>query len=156
MGTCGNVYAAVTIHKRRWLSLLFLLGSLGCNIAGYMLDTPLQKWWCFHFGVAFMLFCAIGASCKKGDFQRKAVYPLFGFGLFGIVLLASDFYLFLQIDKRQSELAQVTQCGIGGADWQKRNESGYSINKEPLKSFCKVNDELENCLESNIDIFTWK
>ena len=91
----GMFMLPVTLHKRRWLSLLFLLGSLGCNIAGYMLDSPLQKWWCFHFGVAFMLFCAIGASCKKGEFQRKAVYPLFGFGLFGIVLLASDFYLFL-------------------------------------------------------------
>ena len=134
----GILLLPIVIKKKRWAGLLFILLSFVFGFLGYMLDTPLQKWWCFHFGVAFMLFCAIGVIGKKGDFQRKAVYPLFGFGLFGIVLLASDFYFFLQIDQRQSELAKVTQCGIGAADWQKRNSCGYSINKEPVKSFCKV------------------
>ena len=139
----GILLLPIVIKKKRWAGLLFILLSFVFGFLGYMLDTPLQKWWCFHFGVAFMLFCAIGVIGKKGDFQRKAVYPLFGFGLFGIVLLASDFYLFLQIDKRQSELAKVTQCGIGVADWQKRNASGYSINKEPVKSFSKVNIKID-------------
>ena len=134
----GILLLPIVIKKKRWTVLLIILLSFVFGFLGYMLDAPMQKWWCFHFGVAFMLWGAIGTSCKKGEFQRKAVYPLFGFGLFGIVLLASDFYLFLQIDKRQSELAKVTQCGIGVADWQKRNASGYSINKEPVKSFCKV------------------
>ena len=51
-GLAGMFMLPVTLHKRRWLSLLFLLGSLGCNIAGYMLDSPLQKWYCLHVGVA--------------------------------------------------------------------------------------------------------
>ena len=139
----GILLLPIVIKKKRWAGLLFILLSFVFGFLGYMLDTPLQKWWCFHFGVAFMLFCAIGVSGKKGEFQRKAVYPLFGFGLFIIVLLASDFYFLLQIDKSQSALAQVTQCGIGSADWQKRNDSGYSINKEPLKSFCNVDMKID-------------
>ena len=123
--------------------MLFILLSFGFVFLGYMLDTPLQKWWCFHFGVPFMLFGAIAAIGKKGDYQRKAAYPLFGFALFGIILLASDFYFYTQIQSRQRELAQVTQCGIGAANWQKRNASGYSINKEPLKSFCKINMKID-------------
>ena len=67
---------------------------------------------------------------KSGNVKKNQLNP-------------SDFYLFLQIDQRRSELAKVTQCGIGAADWQKRNESGYSINKEPLKSFCKVNIKID-------------
>ena len=134
----GILLLPIMIKKKRWAVLLVILLSFVFVFLGYMLDTPMQKWWCFHFGVKFMLFCAIGASCKKGEFQRKAVYPLFGFGLFGIILLASDFYFYTQIQSRQRELAKVTQCGIGAADWQKRNASGYSINKEPVKSFCKV------------------
>ena len=123
--------------------MLFILLSFGFVFLGYMLDTPMQKWWCFHFGVPFTLFGAIGVIGKKGDYQRKAAYPLFGFALFGIILLASDFYFYTQIQSRQRELAKVTQCGIGAADWQKRNESGYSINKEPLKSFCKINMKID-------------
>jgi len=134
----GILLLPIVIKKKRWAGLLIILLSFVFGFLGYMLDTPLQKWWCFHFGVAYMLFCAIGVIGKKGDFQRKAVYPLFGFGLFGIVLLASDFYFYTRIQSSQSELAKVTQCGIGVADWQKRNASGYSINKEPVKSFCKV------------------
>ena len=139
----GMFMLPTVLQKRFWGALIMLVGSFGFCFAGYMLDAPMQKWWCFHFGVPFMLFCAIGASCKKGEFQRKAAYPLFGFALFGIILLASDFYFYTQIQSRQRELAQVTQCGIRAADWQKRNESGYSINKEPLKSFCKINMEID-------------
>ena len=139
----GMFMLPTVLQKRFWGALIMLVGSFGFCFAGYMLDAPMQKWWCFHFGVPFMLFCAIGASCKKGEFQRKAAYPLFVFALFGIILLASDFYFYTQIQSRQRELAQVTQCGIGAADWQKRNESGYSINKEPLKSFCKINMEID-------------
>ena len=139
----GILLLPIIIKKKRWAGLLFILLSFVFGFLGYMLDAPMQKWWCFHSGVPFMLFSAIGASCKKGEFQRKAAYPLFGFVLFGIILLASDFYFFLQIDQRRSELAKVTQCGIGAADWQKRNASGYSINKEPVKSFCKVNIKID-------------
>ena len=139
----GILLLPIVIKKKRWTVLLPILLSFMFGFLGYMFDAPMQKWWCFHSGVPFMLFCAIGASCKKGEFQRKAAYSLFGFALFGIILLASDFYFFLQIDQRRSELAKVTQCGIGAADWQKRNESGYSINKEPLKSFCKVNIKID-------------
>ena len=139
----GMFMLPTVLQKRFWGALIMLVGSLGFCFAGYMLDAPMQKWWCFHFGVPFMLFCAIGASCKKGEFQRKAAYPLFGFALFGIILLASDFYFYTQIQSRQREVAQVTQCGIGAADWQKRNASGYSINKEPVKSFCKVDMKID-------------
>ena len=139
----GILLLPIVIKKKRWTVLLPILLSFMFGFLGYMFDAPMQKWWCFHSGVPFMLFCAIGASCKKGEFQRKAAYSLFGFALFGIILLASDFYFFLQIDQRRSELAKVTQCGIGAADWQKRNASGYSINKEPLKSFCKVNIKID-------------
>ena len=139
----GVLLLPIVIKKKRWAGLLFILLSFVFGFLGYMLDTPLQKWWCFHFGVPFMLFGAIAAIGKKGDYQRKAAYPLFGFALFGIILLASDFYFYTQIQSRQRELAQVTQCGIGAANWQKRNASGYSIDKEPLKSFCKINMKID-------------
>ena len=139
----GMFMLPTVLQKRFWGALIMLVGSFVFVFLGYMLDAPMQKWWCFHFGVPYMLFCAIGASCKKGEFQRKAAYPLFGFVLFGIILLASDFYFHTQIQSRQRELAKVARCGIGAADWQKRNESGYSINKEPLKSFCKINMKID-------------
>ena len=139
----GILLLPIAIKKKRWAVLLLIFISLVFSFLGYMLDTPLQKWRCFHFGVPFTLFGAIGAIGKKVDYQRKAVYPLFGFVLFGIILLASDFYFYTRIQSSQFELAKVTQCGIGAADWQKRNESGYSINKEPVKSFCKVDMKID-------------
>ena len=129
----GMFLLPVVLKKRRWLVLIPLLCSFGFVFAGFMLDTPLEKWQCFHSGQAFMLYCAIGACCKKEKIQKKAAYPLFGFGLFVTVLLTGDLYFFLQIDRKESELAKVAKCGISAADWKYRNNYGYSINKEPLK-----------------------
>ena len=80
----GMFMLPVTLHKRRWLSLLFLLGSLGCNIAGYMLDSPLQKWYCLHVGVAILLLLALAASGKDKKFSWRFVYPLLLFAFFVI------------------------------------------------------------------------
>lgn len=139
----GILLLPIAIKKKHWTVLVFILASFGLGFLGFMLDSPLQKWWCFHFGMAFMLFCAIGASCKNEKFQWKTVYPLFGFGLFVAALGIGDFYFHTQIKRSQYELAQIAQRSIFAADWEKRNSSGYSINNEPLKSFCKINMKID-------------
>lgn len=139
----GILLLPIAIKKKRWTVLVFILASFGFGFLGFMLDTPLQKWWCFHFGVAFMLFCAIGASCKDEKFQWKSVYPLLGFGIFIAALGVGDFYFHTQIKRSQCELSQIARRGIFAADWQKRNSFGYSINNEPLKSFCKINMKID-------------
>lgn len=139
----GILLLPIAIKKKRWTVLVFILASFGFGFLGFMLDTPLQKWWCFHFGVAFMLFCAIGASCKDEKFQWKSVYPLLGFGIFIAALGVGDFYFHTQIKRSQCELSQIARRGIFAADWQKRNSLGYSINNEPLKSFCKINMKID-------------
>ena len=139
----GILLLPIAIKKKRWTVLVFILASFGFGFLGFMLDTPLQKWWCFHVGVAFMLFCAIGASCKDEKFQWKSVYPLLGFGIFIAALGVGDFYFHTQIKRSQCELSQIARRGIFAADWQKRNSFGYSINNEPLKSFCKINMKID-------------
>jgi len=135
----GMFMLPVTVHKRRWLSLLFLLGSLGCNFASYMLDTPLQKWYCLHVGVAILLLLALAASGKDKKFSWRFVYPLLLFAFFVIKLYWLDYCFNVHIFSKKYELGRT----ISAEDWKKRNSCGYSINKEPLKSFCKINMEID-------------
>ena len=82
----GMFLLLVILHKRRWLSLLFLLGSLGCNIASYMIDIPLQKWYCQFVGQGFFLLLALFCSGKDKKFSWRFVYPLLLFAFFVIKL----------------------------------------------------------------------
>ena len=135
----GMFMLPVTLHKRRWLSLLFLLGSLGCNIAGYMLDSPLQKWYCLHVGVAILLLLAVAVSGKEKIFSWKFTYPLALFLFFVMHLYWLDFLCNAQIFAKKLELGTA----ISAEDWKIRNSCGYSINKEPVKSFCKVDMKID-------------
>ncbi|MBR2626140.1 MAG: hypothetical protein IKD23_07065, partial [Lentisphaeria bacterium] len=130
----GMFLLLVILHKRRWLSLLFLLGSLGCNIASYMIDIPLQKWYCLHVGVAILLLLAVAVSGKEKFFSWKFTYPLALFLFFVMHLYWLDFLCNAQIFAKKLELGTA----ISAEDWKIRNSCGYSINKEPVKSFCKV------------------
>ena len=103
-GLAGMFMLPVTLHKRRWLSLLFLLGSLGCNIAGYMLDSPLQKWYCLHVGVAILLLLAVAVSGKEKIFSWKFTYPLALFLFFVMHLYWLDFLCNAQIFAKKLEL----------------------------------------------------
>ena len=133
----GMFLLPIVLKKRCWAALIFISGIFVCSFAGYMLDTPLSKWWCLYVGNSFCLLTAM-AVIKKGKCSKAFVYPLCGFLLFIATLGIFDFYFDTQIEKKQSELAEVTQCGISRESWQKRNSLGYSVNKEPLKSFCNV------------------
>ena len=44
----GILLLPIVIKKKRWAGLLIILLSFVFGFLGYMLDTPLQKWWCFH------------------------------------------------------------------------------------------------------------
>ena len=138
-GLAGMFMLPVTLHKRRWLSLLFLLGSLGCNIASYMIDIPLQKWYCQFVGQGFFLLLALFCSGKDKKFSWRFVYPLSLFALFVMKLYSFDFLFNAQIFAKKLELGTA----ISAEDWKIRNSYGYSINKEPLKSFCKINMKID-------------
>jgi len=135
----GMFLLPVTLHKRRWLSLLFLLGSLGCNIASYMIDIPLQKWYCQFVGQGFFLLLALFCSGKDKKFSWRFVYPLSLFVLFVVKLCSLEFLFNAQIFVKKLEIG----TGISAEDWKIRNSYGYSINKEPLKSFCKINMKID-------------
>ena len=135
----GMFLLLVILHKRRWLSLLFLLGSLGCNIASYMIDIPLQKWYCQFVGQGFFLLLALFCSGKDKKFSWRFVYPLSLFALFVMKLYSFDFLFNAQIFAKKLELGTA----ISAEDWKIRNSYGYSINKEPLKSFCKINMKID-------------
>ena len=51
----GVFLLPVILQKRRWLALIPLLCSFGFVFAGYMLDTPLQQWYCRYVGAALLL-----------------------------------------------------------------------------------------------------
>ena len=135
----GMFMLPVTLHKRRWLSLLFLLGSLGYNIAGYMLDSPLQKWYCQFVGQGFFLLLALFCSGKDKKFSWRFVCPLSLFAFFVMHLYWLDFLCNAQIFAKKLELGTA----ISAEDWKIRNSCGYSINKEPVKSFCKINMKID-------------
>ena len=135
----GMFLLPVILHKRRWLSLLFLLGSLGCNIASYMIDIPLQKWYCQFVGQGFFLLLAFGGSGKDKKFSWKFTYPLALFLFFVMQLYWLDFCFNAQIFAKKLELGTA----ISAEDWKIRNSYGYPINKEPVKSFCKVNINID-------------
>ena len=52
---CIFLLPASVLNKRRWLALVFLMCGLGLNLAGYILDNPLPKWWSLHVGLPFFL-----------------------------------------------------------------------------------------------------
>ena len=135
----GMFLLSVILHKRRWLSLLFLLGSLGCNIASYMIDIPLQKWYCQFVGQGFFLLLALWSSGKEKKFSWKFTYPLALFLFFVMQLYWLDFLFNAQIFAKKLELGTA----ISAEDWKIRNNYGYPIGKEPLKSFCKVNIKID-------------
>ena len=48
----GILLMPIVIKKKRWAALLFISACFGFGFAGFMLDTPLQKWYCWYGGVA--------------------------------------------------------------------------------------------------------
>ena len=135
----GMFLLPVILQKRRWLSLLFLLGSLGCNFASYMIDIPVQKWYCQFVGQGFFLLLAFWGSGKEKNFSWKFTYPLALFLFFVMQLYWLDFCFNAQIFAKKLELGTA----ISAEDWKIRNSYGYPIEKEPLKSFCKVNIKID-------------
>ena len=135
----GMFLLPVILQKRRWLSLLFLLGSLGCNFASYMIDIPVQKWYCQFVGQGFFLLLAFWGSGKEKKFSWKFTYPLALFLFFVMQLYWLDFCFNAQIFAKKLELGTA----ISAEDWKIRNSYGYPINKEPLKSFCKVDMKID-------------
>ena len=135
----GMFLLPVILHKRRWLSLLFLLGSLGCNFASYMIDIPVQKWYCQFVGQGFFLLLAFWGSGKEKNFSWKFTYPLALFLFFVVQLYWLDFCFNAQIFAKKLELGTA----ISAENWKIRNSYGYPIEKEPLKSFCKVNIKID-------------
>ena len=135
----GMFLLPVILQKRRWLALLPLLCSFGFVFAGFMLDTPLQKWYCQHVGVAISLLLALAVSGKDKKISWRFVYPLLLFVLFLIKLYWFDFLCNAQVFSKKLELGTA----ISAEDWKIRNSYGYPIDKEPLKSFCKVDLKIE-------------
>ena len=135
----GMFILPVILQKRRWFALIPLLCSFGFVFAGFMLDTPLQKWWCFHFGVAFALLLVLWGSGKDKKFSWRFVYPLLLFVFFVMQLYWLDFLFNAQIFAKKLEFGTA----ISAEDWKIRNSYGYPIEKEPLKSFCKVNIKID-------------
>jgi hypothetical protein len=135
----GMFMLPIVLEKRRWLALIFLMGSFIFVFVGFMFDTRLEKWWCFHFGQSLMLLLALAASGKDKKFSWRFVYPLLLSLFFVIKLCWFDYCFNVHIFSKKLELGTA----ISAEDWKIRNRNGYSINKEPLKSFCKVNIEID-------------
>ena len=135
----GILLMPIVIKKKRWAALLFISACFGFGFAGFMLDTPLQKWYCWHGGVAISLLSALAVSGKDKKFSWRFVYPLLLFAFFVIKLYWLDYCFNVHIFSKKYELGRT----ISAEDWKKRNSYGYSINKEPLKSFCKINMEID-------------
>ena len=135
----GMFLLPVILQKRRWLALFPLLCSFVFVFAGFMLDTPLQKWYCRHVGVAISLLLALAVSGKDKKISWRFVYPLLLFVFFVMKLYWFDFLYNAQVFVQKIELGTA----ISAEDWKIRNSYGYPVNKEPLKSFCKVDLKIE-------------
>ena len=135
----GVFLLPVILQKRRWLALIPLLCSFGFVFAGYMLDTPLQQWYCRYVGAALLLLLALTASGKDKNFSWRFVYPLSLFVLFVVKLYFLWFLFNAQIFTKKLEFG----IGMSAEDWKIRNSYGYSINKAPLNSFCKIDMEID-------------
>ena len=135
----GILLMPIVIKKKRWAALLFISACFGFGFAGFMLDTPLQKWYCWHVGVAISLLPVLAVSGKDKKFSWRFVYPLSLFVLFVVKLYSLEFLFNAQIFVKKLEIG----TGISAEDWKIRNSYGYSVNKEPLKSFCKINIKID-------------
>ena len=135
----GILLMPIVIKKKRWAALLFISACFGFGFAGFMLDTPLQKWYCWYGGVAISFLSALAVSGKDKKFSWRFVYPLSLFVLFVVKLYSLEFLFNAQIFVKKLEIG----TGISAEDWKIRNSYGYSVNKEPLKSFCKINMEID-------------
>jgi hypothetical protein len=71
---------------------------------------------------------------------------LWGGTLFLIAAVSvGEFYFHTQVRERQADLAKLLQCDISKEAWKKRNNTGFPIEREPLKSFymAKHNNDLD-------------
>ena len=76
---------------------------------------------------------------RLGFYLGKFIYLLGLFLFFVMKLYWLDFLCNAQIFAKKLELGTA----ISAEDWKIRNSCGYSINKEPLKSFCKINMKID-------------
>jgi hypothetical protein len=93
----GILLIPIVIKKKRWAALLFISACFGFGFAGFMLDTPLQKWYCWHVGVAISLLPALAVSGKDKKFSWRFVYPLSLFVLFVVKLYSLEFLFNAQV-----------------------------------------------------------
>ena len=140
----GMFLLPVVLKKRRWLALILLCGCLAAEFFVYIFESPLQKWSC-KLIQTFLLFCVLGTSGKEEKISRKT-FLLWGGVLFLIAAVSvGDFYFYTQVRQSQSALVKLLQCDISKEAWKKRNDTGFPIDREPMKSFymAKYNNDLD-------------
>ena len=142
MELAGMFLLPVVLQKRRWTALICLLILLGCTVALILADTPLQRWY-WGMGGTFMFLCALLTSGKNERYSWEIAVPLSVFLFLVSSLHISEFYFKVRVKESQSDLSKLLQKDISTSGWKKRNDTGFPVGKEPLKTFLAAKYEKE-------------
>ena len=145
IGLAGMFLLPAVLHKRRWGALIFLLLLFGCGLLSMLADTPLTRWY-WGLGGAFMFLCALVTSGKNERYSWKIAVPLSVFLFLVSSLHIGEFYFKARVKESQYDLSKLLQKDISASGWKKRNDTGFPVGKEPLKTFlaAKYGKELDS------------
>ena len=135
----GVMVAAVAIKKRLCLVLAAAVLSIIFYISAFRVGIDkVNSWWCINIQ-SFLLLIAIAAVGKQEKRKWVFIYPVVIF-----FLVVSNMYFLELVYKakvfaNKFEISSVAVCGLEPTieGWKKRNQYGFPVNKEPLKSFSK-------------------
>ena len=128
------------IRKRRFAAALFaVLGSAVCGAAGTI--VPQSAW--MIFGAMGLYLAALALSGSRGKFGWKFLYPLLiGVAAWGC-LAGYDIKLLKDVVAERNAISQMIGQSVEVTDFWKRNDQGFPLTREPLKTLLKEHEAAE-------------
>ena len=136
------------IRKRRFAAILFaVLGSAvyGAAVYGVAGTIVSQSAWMI-FGAIGLYLAALALSGNRGKFTWKFLYPLLiGFAAW-FFLAGYDVKLQNDVVEERNAISQMIGRSVEVADFWKRNDQGFPLIQEPLKTLLKEHETAKQTL----------
>lgn len=128
------------IRKRRFAAALFaVLGSAVCGAAGTIVPQSAGM----VFGAVGLYLAALALSENRGKLTWQFLYPLLiGIAAWGC-LAGYDSKLLKDVVAERNAISQTIGRSVEVADFWKRNDRGFPLTQEPLKTLLEEHEAAE-------------
>ena len=136
----GLAILPVLIRRKRFAAIPFaVLGSAVYGAVGTI--VPQSAW--MLFGAVGLYLAALALSGSRGKFGWKFLYPLLiGVAAWGY-LAGYDVKLQNDVVAERNAISRTIGRSVEVADFWKRNERGFPLTREPLKTLMKAHEAAE-------------